>query len=280
MKMRTYGTFCCAALVALVGVTSAQNVSYPLDIGTKWQWSQYWSSSSYGVEITRDTVASNGHQYAIIPGYFSIPERWERQEGSRVYRYNSYSGQEWLLFDFSKSPGDTINHSPLVVMYAARMDTLFGVSRRTWEFGVGMVPGVPDAGAGYRITDTIGLTDYGDYNSALRVIGAIVGSRTYGTVTDVFNSGGVSPVQILLDQNYPNPFNPSTTIKYELPKSSVVRVSVFDMLGRVVSVLVNERKDAGVHEVKFDDSNLASGVYVYRLAAGDFVQSKKMMILK
>ncbi len=280
MDMKTRGIFCCVTMAIVMGVASAQNVSYPLDTGTKWQWSQYWSSSSYGVAITRDTLASNGHQYAIIPGYVSIPERWERQEGNRVYRYIPSSGQEWLLFDFAKSPGDTINHSPLVVMYAAGMDTLFGVSRRTWEFGVGMVPGVPDAGAGYTITDTIGLTDYGDYNSALRVIGAIVGSRTYGTVTEVFNSGGVSPVQVLLDQNYPNPFNPSTTIKYELPKSSVVRLSVYDILGREVSVLVNERNNAGSYEVKFDGSNLASGVYFCRLQAGDFTQTKRLLLLR
>ena len=88
------------------------------------------------------------------------------------------------------------------------------------------------------------------------------------------------PKEFALSQNYPNPFNPSTTIKYELPQSSVVRLSVYDMLGREVSVLVNERRDAGVHEVKCDGSNLASGVYFYRLQAGDFVQSRKLTILK
>jgi hypothetical protein len=89
-----------------------------------------------------------------------------------------------------------------------------------------------------------------------------------------------SPSAFTLSQNYPNPFNPSTTIKYELPKSSDVRLSVFDILGREVSVLVNERRDAGVHEVKFDGSNLASGVYLYRLTSRDFVATKRMLILK
>jgi len=84
----------------------------------------------------------------------------------------------------------------------------------------------------------------------------------------------------LLYQNYPNPFNPSTTIKYELPKSSMVRLSVYDILGREVSVLVNERKSAGSYEVKFDAAGLSSGVYIYRLQAGDFVQAKKFVVLK
>jgi hypothetical protein len=88
------------------------------------------------------------------------------------------------------------------------------------------------------------------------------------------------PSHYALSQNYPNPFNPSTTIKFELPKASQVNLTVFDILGREVSVLVNERREAGVHEVKFDGSKLASGVYVYRLQAGGFVQSKRLVLLK
>jgi photosystem II stability/assembly factor-like uncharacterized protein len=83
-----------------------------------------------------------------------------------------------------------------------------------------------------------------------------------------------------LDQNYPNPFNPSTTIKYELSRTSHVNMSVYDMLGRQVSVLVKERKDAGVHEVRFDGVGLASGVYFYKLQAGDFVQTRKLVLMK
>ena len=93
-------------------------------------------------------------------------------------------------------------------------------------------------------------------------------------------SGGRVALDFRLEQNYPNPFNPSTTIRYELPMSSMVRLSVSDILGRKVSVLVNERKDAGVHEVRFDGSNLASGVYFYRLQAGDVVQTKRLLLLR
>ena len=83
-----------------------------------------------------------------------------------------------------------------------------------------------------------------------------------------------------LFQNYPNPFNPSTTMKFELPKTSMVRLSVCDILGREVSVLVNERKNAGSYEVKFDASGLASGVYFYRLQAGAFVQTRRLLFLR
>jgi hypothetical protein len=83
-----------------------------------------------------------------------------------------------------------------------------------------------------------------------------------------------------LHQNYPNPFNPTTTIRYELPKASIVTLSVFDILGREVSVLVNERRDAGSHEVNFCARNLASGVYLCRMQAGDFVQLRKLLLVQ
>ena len=93
-------------------------------------------------------------------------------------------------------------------------------------------------------------------------------------------AGNAIPKEFSLSQNYPNPFNPGTTIKYGVPRSSVVRLTVHDLLGREVSVLVNERKDAGVHEVRFDGSNLASGVYFYRLQAGTFAQARTFLLLK
>jgi hypothetical protein len=83
-----------------------------------------------------------------------------------------------------------------------------------------------------------------------------------------------------LSQNYPNPFNPSTTIKFELPNTSHVSLNVYDILGREVSVLVNERKAPGSYEVKFDGSNLASGVYFYRLQTESFVDTKKLLLLR
>jgi hypothetical protein len=95
------------------------------------------------------------------------------------------------------------------------------------------------------------------------------------------------PTTFALEQNYPNPFNPLTTIKYTVagirdqgPGLSDVRLTVYDVLGCEVAVLVNERKAAGRYEVAFDGSGLASGVYVYRMTAGSFVQSRKMILVK
>ena len=88
------------------------------------------------------------------------------------------------------------------------------------------------------------------------------------------------PAAFTLDQNYPNPFNPTTTIRYSLPAASEVKVSVFDLLGREVTVLASGRSEAGVHELTFDASGLSSGVYVCRLAVRDQTYMRTMVLIK
>ncbi|HET6273632.1 MAG TPA: YHYH protein [Bacteroidota bacterium] len=88
------------------------------------------------------------------------------------------------------------------------------------------------------------------------------------------------PHDFALQQNYPNPFNPTTIIKYQLPKSSYVTLKVFDLLGREISVLVDGLKEAGLHEVSLDASQLASGAYFYRLQAGSFIETRKLVLLR
>ena len=88
------------------------------------------------------------------------------------------------------------------------------------------------------------------------------------------------PKRFALEQNYPNPFNPATKIQYDVPNQSHVRIAIYDVLGRQVQVLVNEELSAGRHTVDFDATRLASGVYIYRMEAGSFVQTRKMMLVK
>jgi tetratricopeptide (TPR) repeat protein len=90
----------------------------------------------------------------------------------------------------------------------------------------------------------------------------------------------IIPKEYSLYQNYPNPFNPVTTIKFDLPNDGLVQLEIFDILGRRITILVNEYKSAGSYEHQFDASNLASGVYVYKLQSGDFLSSKKMLLIK
>jgi hypothetical protein len=88
------------------------------------------------------------------------------------------------------------------------------------------------------------------------------------------------PLTARLEQNYPNPFNPSTIVRFELPAAGIVRLAVYDIYGRELKVLVNGGRAAGVHEVAFDASGLASGVYLYRLQANGWTDAKRCIILK
>lgn len=90
----------------------------------------------------------------------------------------------------------------------------------------------------------------------------------------------ILPTEYTLYQNYPNPFNPTTTIKYDLPNTSEVTLIIYDILGRKVKALVNEKQQTGRYEVQFNASNLASGVYIYQLIADKYISSKKMILLK
>ena len=97
--------------------------------------------------------------------------------------------------------------------------------------------------------------------------------------TSLEPSSGI-PDQFVLEQNYPNPFNPTTTIQYGLPNAGDVSLEVFDMTGRRVATLVNESKSAGWHYVTFDASNLASGMYIYWIQSGEFVNTRKLILVK
>ena len=100
------------------------------------------------------------------------------------------------------------------------------------------------------------------------------------TTTDAPGIGSELPKEFALNQNYPNPFNPTTQINYDLPQQSDVRLEVFNIQGQRVATLVNTSQNAGSHSVTFDASNLASGVYIYRLQASTTVLNKKMTLIK
>jgi len=99
-------------------------------------------------------------------------------------------------------------------------------------------------------------------------------------ITSVDNKYNNLPTSFSLQQNYPNPFNPATSIKYSIPKSGIVIIKVFDVLGRKISTLVNEYKLAGNYSVQFNAAKSTSGVYFYRMESGSFTQTKKLLILK
>jgi hypothetical protein len=131
-------------------------------------------------------------------------------------------------------------------------------------------PAIDQAGKSFVVT--VQVTDGTLTASTTQVI-------TAGAVVGVEDFSGV-PTDFSLMQNYPNPFNPTTSIRFALPKESAVRLTVFNILGQEVASLVQGTMAAGFHKVDFDASKLNSGMYIYRIEAGNFVSVKKMVLMK
>jgi len=147
-------------------------------------------------------------------------------------------------------------------------------------------------------TDPKGWFNYGDYPYGLifRVLslgvlflggGSTDGSNFYPSKkayicahTTASNQDNIKKLSFELRQNYPNPFNPSTTISYVIPYSCNVRLEIMDVLGRSAKILENVFKSAGEYTVNFNASTFPSGVYFYRIQAGEFSQTKKMILIK
>ncbi|PIQ09736.1 MAG: hypothetical protein COW71_05000 [Ignavibacteriales bacterium CG18_big_fil_WC_8_21_14_2_50_31_20] len=139
----------------------------------------------------------------------------------------------------------TLENEPVRVLEAAKFDELVGVLYFSFS-NFKLIPRTDD--------DFVGYTDVEENIE----------------IPEVFS----------LSQNYPNPFNPTTVISYSIPQVTNVKLKVFDMLGREIATIVNKEQNAGVYNVQFNAANLSSGVYFYRIEAGSFVASKKLLLLK
>jgi len=128
------------------------------------------------------------------------------------------------------------------------------------------------------INDTVKIFVPGGYNGTATNVFQVIGCGPSITGNSTILS--TTPKSYSLSQNYPNPFNPTTKISFSLPKNSDVKLVVFDILGKEVATLVNDYRTAGTHQVEFNASNLASGVYLYRIEAGEFRDVKRMMLIK
>jgi hypothetical protein len=133
-----------------------------------------------------------------------------------------------------------------------------------------------------------GLSDKSVYSLAVSGAYLFAGTNVSGVwkrqLSELESIHETPPAQILqqfsLSQNYPNPFNPNTTIRYSIPKASFVNIRIYDILGREVKTLANEQKQAGNYSINFNGNNFASGIYFYRMQAGNFIQTKKLVLLK
>jgi hypothetical protein len=123
------------------------------------------------------------------------------------------------------------------------------------------------------------LDDVQMFNYALSPL-AIQNMFTGYEISSISSDNEIVPDNYSLRQNYPNPFNPATTIEFNLAKSGTTTLNVYNLLGQKVVTLVNENLKAGKHTATFDASEFASGIYIYRIHSGQFMQARKMVLIK
>ena len=196
--------------------------------------------------------------------------------GSNDYIYaNEYrstnNGETWTQMNSGGASPFAYTENSLGHLFAGHG---WGVYRST-DYGDNWI----QVNDGLTFTEILSLAVDSDGYLYAGTNGRSVFKTVNSTTTDV-EEIKFEPISFYLEQNYPNPFNPSTVISYQSPESGNVTLKVYDVLGREVATLVDEYRNSGKYEIKFDAINLPSGVYFYQLKAGSFVQTRKMILLK
>ncbi len=136
------------------------------------------------------------------------------------------------------------------------------------------------SGSNNQINGTLAQSFIGNISSSNNINLIGFWYTTEGFITDIQEEENIIPSEFFLSQNYPNPFNPATKIKYGVKERINIRIAIFNTIGEEVNLLINETKEPGSYEIEFNASSLPSGVYFYRLQAGVYVETRKMILLK
>jgi hypothetical protein len=257
-------------------------------------WSSLGTGSSNGVFGGVEALAVSGNE-VYVGGYFTSAGGVSARN---VARFNTQTNTWSSLGTGSSNGVDSVVFALAVVgneVYvggefrsaggvSANGVARFNTQTNTWStLGTGSSNGVSIGGVsgGVYALAVSGNEVYvgGRFISAGGVSANGVARWNSGT-SRVEQLSPTAPKTFLLEQNYPNPFNPSTTIRYQLPVASEVKLEVYDVLGKKIATLVNERQSAGSYQVVWNASGLSSGTYFYRLQAGTFVETKKMIMVK
>jgi hypothetical protein len=243
------------------------------------------------------TELPRGYYEALNNGFNNITAFWD--EPDRTGGWTSIQSEDtepfgetiWNDGGFSQSviphPNSGYQWVKMNILYEPQIleGEIFGIAIRNWSQEVGA------AIMGFRagLIETPGWkfftngrynpgVDYGwwSINLTWDIIVEVELLNPLGSKDDIISK----PHEFRLNQNYPNPFNPSTSISFELPVSGLVTLKVFDILGREISTLVNEEKEAGTYQIDFSSGGLSSGIYFYTLTSREYSKTKKMVLLR
>ncbi|MCU7501146.1 MAG: T9SS type A sorting domain-containing protein [Ignavibacteria bacterium] len=226
-----------------------------------------WNGSAWE-KLTLDTYTYNNGSLTA-----SLEEQWLNGAWTNKSRLTyTYDNNGYLIGELKEQWGDGVWTASIKHVFTNDIDgnAVKGESFKRDTSGK-WVP--------YATSMEFRYTGYSGKKEILPVGGSVV-SVEYETPLVGVESAPVAVNDYSLSQNYPNPFNPSTTINYSLKKEGNVKLTVFDVLGKIAAVIVDEYKPAGSYSVKFDAGSLPSGIYIYRLEAGDFTAAQKFLLMK
>jgi len=204
--------------------------------------------------------------------------------GISTYYFDNFTVTDmlWVPVELTSFAASVNNNGNVFLNWSTATETnnhMFEIERRAENgeyFTIGYVNGAGTTTEPQYYSYTDKTVETGKYFFRLKQLD-FDGRYQYSNEVEVDVTG---PLTFALEQNYPNPFNPSTNIKYSVPEAGNVKLSVYNLVGEEVAVLVNELSQSGFFEVSFDASNLPSGTYLYKLQSANSVQTKKMMLLK
>ncbi|MHB9040571.1 MAG: T9SS type A sorting domain-containing protein [Melioribacteraceae bacterium] len=304
--MKTIKTFLFVLICFLPQIVNSQvNLAinfYPLHVGDVWQYKITYQPPNYQNKtsclskiVLADTLLTNGKRYFLIEQPPFTYDEIKNLE-SVFIRIDTVSG---IVYKYV-SPEEKIDslfsqlndHFQGMICWDISDQTVFSEVRKTRMIGSPITTNGNDFH--WRMAMNIGIYSQSNHMCIVACTGntydlvyAKINGKEYGTLMNR-KEETEAPFSFQLSQNYPNPFNPTTIIRFSIPtvvklhatSLQYVTLKVFDTLGNKIVTLVNEEKQPGSYEVIFDGSNFASGVYFYTLTAGNFSQTKKLLLIK
>lgn len=290
MKSKNYSLqllFCSIIFLFITTNLSGQDY-FPLEVGNRWDYNVeihspggHISYDTLSILITEKKMLSNGKEYFVFSSSLSFGfygSRFARVEDNKIYVYLEEDSTDCFVFRFDIPMGSFYSKCNGANVEVLSIDTVF-------FWGTLDINQYQEL---YRFSEHFGIYDYyepGLVTKYYSLSGCIISGVSYGNLlVPVYETEPTLQTKLSISQNYPNPFNPSTKIKYSVISTQNVIVKVYDLLGREVATLVNQEKPAGSYEAEFSmgliHQTLPSGVYFYRLQAGSFVETKKMVLTK
>ena len=255
---------------------------YPLHIGDFWKYQGkdgVFETITY-VNVIKDTLMPDGEFYKMIhtqnyggsyPAETTTFERLDSISNS-VKQWNSSNRKSILKYKFSSCLGDTFSMGDNYFVFRFDDKNYDGIHYFQYPDLIYL---------GYYFSRGLGLTQRTIEGGRDIIVGAVIEGKVFGDTSttsieeefDIYNN-------FKLFQNYPNPFKPITKISYSIKEESLVTLKIYDILGKEIATLVNENKVAGNYEIKFNASDLPSGMYIYKIQSGSFTDAKKMLLTK